>query len=252
MRTGSLSLALPVLALASSCAVTGPAPGAPARARGDIFDFDLSVSPDEELDELEFDPETPPGPRVDLPVERSRTKLRFAFGGEAARGYVQFLSEELEMNVPPVAPYGGIPTDFDMLGFGGGVKGAPRVNGSAAEVAFLIPYRLDVALLLGVEDDPAPAVPGDDVALVYYELQADFGLGAEWKGLRASGGLATSSIYGRMEAETSSNGEVDFSGANSGVYGELRYKHPDFPVYAQVRATVGDLERTEFGLGVAF
>jgi hypothetical protein len=230
-------------AFLSSCAVTGPpSRGGPSGADRDLFDIDVTAS-GEELDAIQFDPDDLLS-TVELPVERDRVTARFAFGREAVRGFIHVFKEHL-LAEPTTLSVTRV--SVDSLGVGGGVKGAPRVNGSEATVAFLIPYRVDVSVVVGDEDTTSA---GDDLVMAYLEGQVDLGFGAEWKGLRVSGGATASSLVGHIESDLFE--DLDLEGTNVGVYGEVRYKHPAVPVYGRIRATGGDIERTEFALGLAF
>lgn len=201
---------------------------------------DISVfTGDFDLEEIEIDPNTTGSSPFDTDVTRERTGVRFAFGGEASRGYFQLFAEDFD-------------EFFDTYGIGGGVIGTPRVNGSDASVGFLIPYRAGLSIAAGTEE-----TAGVDELLVYAELQVEVGVGLDWHGLRPSAGIQLSSLGGVdvLDEDLDGDGDDDeatLTGTNFGGFVELYYKHPDFPVYARARAGGGDYDASELAIGVAW
>lgn len=93
--------------------------------RLEVFHQDL------ELGELDFDYDDQTifvdGPSKD--VDKTRIGLRAAFGGDAARGYIQLFGED----------YGKGSNETEGWGIGGGVRGVPSAHDFSDDVRLIIP-----------------------------------------------------------------------------------------------------------------
>ena len=194
------------------------------------------VHSDLEFDEIEFDGDL--GPSTKEEIDRKRTELRFAFGGEASRGVFKIFTEEFTVR----------PAEIDVYGIGGGMVGAPTVGDDSGEVDLIVPYRWDLSVAAGKEDDFAGGT--DDAELVFGELFVDLGFGIDWRGLRPSVGIEGSLLRGTINSDTRADPDVD--GFNAGFFAELRYKHPEAAIYGVFRQHFGDIDGPEFGLGFGF
>jgi len=197
-----------------------------------------------DLDKIEFDHNGNLG-SGDAEVERRRVGFRAAFGPERLRGFFQLFVEELDGE-----GFGN--QSYDAFGFGGGVRGAQRLNRKDAEVALLIPFQADVSLVIG-NDDPS----GVDETLVYSELQSFVGFGIDWRGLRPVVGIQGSLLAGidALDIDLDGDGdddEFDLTAANAGAFFEIGYKHPKFPLYGRFHAGGGDFQAAEFVIGASW
>ncbi len=280
MRLASL---LPSLCfLSAACAVTGPAPrdiqaslGVPVVALSPTLPDSPTVEPvhapaartwgqagmeekkekkkepwinifsfvsGRELDEVTFENENTDAETDASNVETTRTGVGVAFGGRNVRGYVQGFVETLEGQFDVLV---GVDLDADGIGFGGGVMGEPRIANFSDTTHLILPYRLDLGLVLANDDDLK-------VDLVYYDARLEAGLGVDWNGFQPSVGVRVDTLLGGVEAEDEVNEDMFdaiFAGINAGAYGGLKYKHPEFPLWIDVRAVVGDLEGVTGTLG---
>lgn len=197
---------------------------------------------DIELDRL--DVEFDGSPDIDLrDVERDRFGFRADFGSRSAGGFFQLFGERLE------AP-GLFGQRFHDVGIGGGVVGAPVVD-RTDRIDFVVPYRFEVDLVGGKEDDS-----GFDEDLLYLEGMFEIGLGARLFGLQLSSGGQLRSLTARFDSDNpASPASLDtavITGTNVGAYFEVLYKHEMVPLMARVRALVGDVRGLEFSFGFAF
>lgn len=197
-----------------------------------------------ELDEVTFENEDT-DVEVDVNnVETTRTGVGVAFGRRSVRGYVQGFVESMESDFDG-ATITGLELDADGIGFGGGVMGEPILHSFNESTHLILPYRLDLGLVVANDDDL-------EIDLVYYDTRLEAGLGVDWNGLQPSIGVRVDTLLGGVEAEDDINEDefdATFTGFNAGFYGGLRYKHPEFPLWIDVRATFGDLEGVTGALG---
>lgn len=217
------------LAAAAACAATEE--GAPWR------DFELYAE-GQELENVTVEPEF--GPDIDLSADRRRVGVRLAFGPVAVRGFGHLFREAWEFTD---LPGGGDGAEYDNWGIGGGVKGAPVVGRIRDEVAMLVPYRAELSLVRGDNADDS------EWDMQYVDFHADVGFGIDWKGLRPSVGIALSGISGEIDGYGTTS---DLSGGNGGVFLDLSYRSPEFPLYGHVRAQAGDYRLVMLGIGVEF
>ena len=198
---------------------------------------DIRIShSDLEFDEIEFDGDL--GAPTKAMVDRERTEVRFAFGGEPSRGVFKIFTEE----------WGTSPESIDVYGLGGGMVGAPTVGDNSGEVDLIVPYRWDLNVAAGKENDFAGGT--DDAELVFGEFFADLGFGIDWRGLRPSVGVEASVLRGTINSDVLADPDID--GFNVGFFAELRYKHPEVALYGVFRQHFGDIDGSEFGLGFGF
>lgn len=195
-----------------------------------------------DLDELEIELDGDSSFDFEAEVERDRAGVRFAFGGDSVRGFVQVFGEELSGEFWD-------DEEFEAFGLGGGVRGFARMNAAEDPVAFGVPFLASLAIVAG-EDEPL----GVDETLAYLEFQGSVGFGLDWMGLRPSAGFQVSSVGGIdvVEADVDMDGDDDeylITGTNFGPYAELAYKHPDAPLYVRFRAGGGDFESAELAVG---
>ncbi len=228
MRTWTLCLGL-LFASPLTSAYAGPSDRHFSR------DFEIFAE-DGELGAIEFDNGSTP--LFDRLIERKRTGARFAWGSETSRGFFHVFGERMDFTSTMQA---------DLIGIGGGVMGSPVLGtASDAGIDFILPWRADVSLV-GGEVETGPGA-GD---VVYGEVHGDIGFGIDWQGLRPSVGLGLSSLSGAVLYDSATIDD-DLSGFNAGVFFDVRYKHPEFPMYAHLRVQSGDYEVTTFGIGAKF
>ncbi|MFT7486125.1 MAG: hypothetical protein ACI9F9_001978 [Candidatus Paceibacteria bacterium] len=223
------TIAVVCLALASGCA----SPGKDDKAR----DFEVFME-DGSLEEVELSDDALP--TLTRAFDRERIGARFAWGSEVSRGYFHVFSEDW-LNPP------NSKVMYEVNGVGGGAMGAPVVGGSDGEVQFIIPWRADLSIAVGSSTSNVA-----DADLVFAELHGDVGFGLDWKGLRPSAGLALSSISGVIVLDNDAFDDVGIEGLNSGVFFDLKYKHPEYAAYAHLRVLSGDYDSTVLGVGFKF
>jgi hypothetical protein len=200
-----------------------------------------------ELEELDVDFDDAGFSLLSPDVEKNRVGLRFAFGGNGARGYVQFFSEEMVSLLP-----GLLPDEFDLVGLGGGIQGAPSIADLGENASLVLPYRVGISLAVGIEE-----FRGFDEELAYLDTELEFGFGARFLGFQPSAGLYLDTLVGVYESDDPTNPShldtaTTVTGTHVGGYGELFYKHDEFPVFAYVRAVFGEVSGAMFGFGAAF
>lgn len=180
-------------------------------------------------------------------VDRDRTGLRMAWGGETSRGYVQIFTEDWSVA-------NSTSGDFEGGGTGGGAMGTPEIGDGPADTIMVLPWRVDLSLGLG--SNALEDVAFD--AMYYTELHADLGVGLQWNGLQPSIGIAYSQLTGFIESNVKEGdpqdevGKIDLAGSNFGFFLDVKYRPEDWALYAHFRALSGDYEATTFGIGVKF
>lgn len=282
MRLSSL---LPCLSLLSAaCVTTGPAPreiassyvgpAATAASSSDPARFETAAEPvsatgalrrmemqekkkkepwinifvfgsSRELDEVTFENDDTDFETDADNVETTRFGAGVAFGKRNVRGYVNGFIETLEGTFDAAAP----DLDADGIGFGGGVMGEPAIAHMGEALDLILPYHLDLALVVATDDDIAA---GEDVDLVYYDTRLEAGLGIDWNGLQPSVGVRIDTLVGGLEFEddlASDMFDATFTGFNVGGYAGLKYKHPDFPLWFDVSGAFGDVQGVTGTLG---
>jgi hypothetical protein len=200
---------------------------------------------EQKFDKIEFRPDDGAMPSVyTRDAERQRRGVRYAHGGRAVRGYVQFLVDDFEDSD------GMIQNDEleASLGLGGGVVGEP-VLARAGAVAFVLPYRAGINWL----GSPGGLGNESDTDVRYWEGETEVSIGVEFFGVRLALGGYGSSIYGTYDDDSASGSDGAIRAYNTGYYLEGRYKHDGFPMFIELRTSTGDVEQ-DFGvlIGAAF
>ncbi len=193
----------------------------------------------EELDELEFEEDNTDIVSKVRDVERDRAGIVFEFGGEAVRGFFQIFEEDFDAGGP----------EFDGLGFGGGVAGAPTIRTYGIDQRMLLPYRAEFNFVSLDRDSPTVANQQDDLAI--FDSIGEVGIAYDWRGLQPGVGITATAVGGILEAAGAANDSV-LTGFNFGGYAGVKYKHPNFPMWVEARAIGGDVSGALFRLGVSF
>jgi hypothetical protein len=191
-------------------------------------------------------------------VSRRRAGVRMSVGSDQVQGYFGVFYEEFGDNV--------FEDSFDGGGVGGGVRGIPRLATLSDNVTLILPFRAGIDVVYGkseidvevVPTPPAPSVYGTvDVDMVYFGFSGDVGIGVDVYGFQPSVGFALDGLFGTMKIDDTVgqyliDDDFRFDGFNAGGFAELRYKHPDFPVFASVRGLFGNIDGFAVSLGVDF
>jgi hypothetical protein len=201
----------------------------------------ISFASGRELDEVTFENEDTDVETDASDVESSRVGAGVAFGRRSVRGYVHGFFERLEGEFDDTM---AVELDARGIGFGGGVMGEPWIATFDDTTHLILPYRLDLGLVLANDDDL-------EIDLLYYDARLEGGLGVDWNGLQPSAGFRVDTLLGVLEAEDSINDSIDatFAGINAGFYAGVKYQHPDFPLWFDVRASGGDVDSIAGTLG---
>ena len=123
--------------------------------------------------------------------------------------------------------------------------------GRAGDVSFILPFEAGVDVAAGIEE-----AGGFDEEFVYVEAKPSWDSArAPSESSRRSARRATSSTACTSPTTPPTRRTwkpTSITGTNVGAYAQLLYKHDDFPLFAKVRATFGDVEGVMFAAGVAF
>jgi hypothetical protein len=257
--------ALCALATLASCSTVSPTQRHDGRFRETRSWRDPLVSAEvfygeHELDEIEFDRDLEEifGPGID-DVERKRAGVRIAVGVDNIQGYVQLFGEEIDDFDASQLNAGTSLTLDDLFGVGVGIRGEPVLNEVGPHTKLLAPYRLGINIVTGegrFNDSNAgtllkSASERGDFAYIEEEIQA--GLGFDVHGFRTTVGVYATLLAGTVEDDIvtdDDDDDLDFEAFNPGLFAELRYKHPHFPLMVGVRATGGDVQGLEGFLGI--
>lgn len=168
---------------------------------------------------------------------RNRTGLRFAFGHQQLQGFMTVFQED--WNYPGFSTY-------PMSGVEVGARGIQPVGDfDDTTITLVLPWGFSAGFAVGA---------GRDLGLIhdllYRELHAEAGVGMQWKGLRASLGAAFSSIDGEGTYDLPIGGvsSLSLSAGNAGLFFDVRYSVPSFPVNLGLRAMAGDYSTVALGL----
>ncbi len=178
--------------------------------------------------------------------ERVRSGFQVEFGSEVAGAVVQVFQEDWS--------YPGFEV-YDLNGVSVGTRGT-QFGGEfeSNEIALVMPWRVDASFAVGAQRDG-----GLIEELSYREVHGELGLGLSWNGLQLSLGASLSSIEGSGTFDSTQFGtgaasvrRLDIQGENLGLYADVRYQPPEWPVYGNLRGSAGDATGSSFGLGVRF
>ena len=190
-------------------------------------------------------------------ITRKRAGVGMSFGSDVAQGYFRVFYEEFGKEMLNEPFRGG--------GVGGGVKGIPKLAEFNDNISLILPYRGGVDFVYGQGEIDVYEIQGGtptylgtaDVNTLYVDLQGSVGIGVDIHGFQPSVGLAFDGLIGTMKVDDTVgqydiDDDEDISAFNVGGFAELRYKHPDFPVFASVRGLFGNIDGFAVSLGVDF
>ncbi|MEN8149113.1 MAG: hypothetical protein ABFS86_04775 [Planctomycetota bacterium] len=230
MRRTKICLILSLLlATTAGCQTTGEDPYR--------RDFELYVE-GQELENVNLDPDI--GGDIDVGADRDRLGARFAFGPDKVRGFFHVFKENWQYTDLPGGLRGA---EYDNWGIGGGLKGEPVVKTFENDLKMLVPYRGDISFVWGEHEDDS------EWEMRYVEIHLEAAFAIDWRGLRPAAGLAVSGIGGLLEGYGTDTG---ISGGNAGLFLDLSYQHPEFPLYGHIRAMGGDYRMLVIGFGAKF
>lgn len=199
-----------------------------------------------EFDELTIDPDSDntgfTGDVDVFDVDQTRFGMGAAFGKRNLKGFFKVFADSI----------GDEPLEFDGFGMGGGVAGTPIIADISADANLTLPYRVEFSGAFNDTDNDQGPFSGD---LVYIENRLEVGVGVEWMGLHPSLGVQTSSIVGFLSDDiTDIDNTNDYlvTGFNPGFYAGIGYKHPEFPVFVDLRFLAGDVSGWTGALGASF
>lgn len=260
-------LALFALALVTGCATVPAATADRDRVRfretrtwrnpkvsADVF-YD-----EHDLDELDFedDLERIFGNGID-DVERKRAGVRIAVGVDNVQAYVQLFGEEIGSFDPTQLNAQTSVAFDDLYGIGIGARGEPILADISPHSKLVASYRIGFNLVSGegrFTDQSGAGIlksATEEGDLFYLEEELRAGLGVDTYGFRVTVGVYASILSGTVEDDivaSSADDDLEFEAFNPGLYAELMYKHPGFPVRVGLRGTVGDAQGLEGFLGV--
>ncbi|MBN2490543.1 MAG: hypothetical protein JXQ29_06820 [Planctomycetes bacterium] len=197
-------------------------------------------------------------------VSRKRAGLGMSFGNEGVQGYFRVFYEELETKpFRSSIPDAFFKDDFEGGGVGGGVKGIPQLAAFNDHIKLILPFRAGIDfgysrsnVHVDIPSSPPYAGVDEDVDahMLYAAFSGTVGIGLDIYGVQPSAGFALDALYGTSVIDESDLDSDSFEvmGLNAAGFAELRYKHPDFPLFASVRVLFGNIDGIMVSLGVNF
>ncbi|MFT7679869.1 MAG: hypothetical protein ACI8QC_003874 [Planctomycetota bacterium] len=240
--------ALTLLCVASGCSSVYQGQDA-GREQHKSRNFEF-FSEEHDLEEVRLDDYYGNSINIERPADRERRGVRLSWGRESARGFFQVFREDwTSPGVPRLNPPNTVFETFqvDLTGMGGGIHGVPTVGPISDEVELVLPYRASFALASGT-GNLGPV----DAELNYFEFQGDLALGVRLSGVTASAGIAVSALFGVANADDEPLDDAEITAYNTGIFTDLSFKHPNFPIYAHARIQTGEYEGLSVGVGVRF